>query len=408
MSAPDPASDKPILKLSKAKLGLPVPEAMLWLRRTEGTGLLRQIIRMAQLSYSPSRLTPEDYFLYALFRPGLTQDERRAFLSPARSKRLNMRLAPHALPGVQHGLIADKILAGLLFDRMGLPVAPIRAVFSTSRRVPGVRMLTRPEDIARYLAEPGVLPCFGKPAGSSLAIGGASLIELADGGTAIRLGNGQTEPLERLVKEIARNFPGGYMFQELERPAAALEPLTGPTIGTIRVTTLRLRDGPVVLYVVLKLPAAGAMIDSLVAAKPNVFALLDPETGRFLRAQDTMRMCTQTAESSPATGASLSGAAVPGLAPALELALEVHRLLPAHGVLGIDIALTDEGPLLNEVNGNPHHSIYQRAAAKGLLNPEFKPLIDEALAVTETMQAEAGTGRRRFRWLGRRGAGRTP
>ena len=407
MSAPDPASDQPILKLTKAKLAFRVPEAMLWLRQSQGTGLVRQIARMARLAYSPSRLTAEDYFLYALFRPELSQDERRAFLSQARETRLNARLAPNDLPGAQHGLISDKILSGLLFERMGLPVAPIRAAFSTTRRVPGLRMLTRPEEITLYLAEPGALPCFGKPAGSSLAIGGASLIGLTDGGAAIRLGNGQTVPLERLIAEIARNFSDGYLFQKLERPAAALEPLTGPTIGTIRVTTVRLREGPVVLYVVLKLPAAGAMIDSLIATKPSVFALLDPESGAILRAQDMLRMCTRTAETSPATGTRLSGAVVAGLAPAIELALEVHRLLPAHGVLGTDIALTDKGPLLNEVNGNPHHSIYQRAAARGLLNPEFKPLIDEALAVTEAMRTEAGLGRRRFPWLGRRSAGRT-
>lgn len=397
MSAQDSAAEAPILKLGKAKLALRVPEAMLWLRRTEGTGLLRQILRMARLAYSPSRLSPEDYFLYALFRPELSGDERRAFLSKPKAAQLNARLSPRDLPGAQHALLADKVLAGLLFERIGLPVAPIRAVFSTARQVPGLRMLARPEEVASFLAEPGALPCFGKPARSSLAIGGASLIELVDDGEAVRLGDGRTVPLERLIAEIARNFPAGYLFQELERPAPALEPLTGPTIGSLRVTTLRLREGPVALYSVLKLPAEGAMIDSLFAAKPNVFALLDPASGAILRAQNSLRMCTQTAETAPATGAPLAGALIPGLATAVELALRVHRLLPAHGVLGTDIALTDKGTVLNEVNGNPHHDLYQRAAARGLMNPEFRPLIDEALAVTAAMRLEAA--REPLQWI---------
>ena len=398
MSAPDPASARPILKLTKANLGLRVPEAMLWLRRTEGTGLLRQLGRMALVAYSPSRLTPEEYFLYALFRPELGRDERRAFLSEKRGSRLNARLSPSDLPGTQHGLIDDKILSGLLFQRMGLAVAPIRAVFSTAHLVPGMRMLTRAEEIAGYLAEPGALPCFGKPLRSSLGKGGGSLMELVDGGATIRLGSGQKVPRDRLIAEIVGNFSDGYLFQELERPAAALEPLTGPTIGTLRVTTLRLRAGPRVLYVVLKLPAAEAMIDSLFGTKPNAFALVDPDTGAILRAQDMLRMCSHATETAPVTGTRLPGAIVPGLPAALELALKVHRLLPAHGVLGVDIALTDDGPLLNEVNGNPYHSVYQRAAARGVLNPEFRPLIEEALAVTEAMRRDAGLGRRRLRW----------
>jgi hypothetical protein len=401
MSAPDPKAEQPILKLGKAKVGLRVPEAMLWLRRTEGTGLMRQIGRMARLAYSPQRLTPEEYFLFALFRPELGDDERRAFLSEARGARLNARLSPRELPGAQHGLIGDKILSGLLCQRMGLPVAPIRAVFSTTRRVPGLRMLTSAEEIAGYLAEPGALPSFGKPAASSLAIGGASLIEIAVGGGAIRLGNGETVPMQKLVAEIAANFGSGYLFQDLERPSAAIERLGGPTIGTLRVTTLRLRDGPRVLYVVLKLPAAGTMIDSLVGAKPNAVALVDPESGAIPRAQDMTRMCSHSLETAPVTGAQLPGAVLPDLPRALELALEVHRFLPAHGVLGIDIALTDKGPMLNEVNGNPHHSLYQRASARGLLNPDFRPLIDEALAVTAAMRQDAGLGRRWQR--GRRG-----
>ena len=110
-------------------------------------------------------------------------------------------------------------------------------------------------------------------------------------------------------------------------------------------------------------------------------------------------MCSHSLETAPVTGAQLAGAVLPDLPRALELALEVQQLLPSHGVLGIDIALTDEGPMLNEVNGNPHHSLYQRASARGLLNPDFRPLIDEALAVTEAMRQDAGLG---HRWLRRR------
>lgn len=170
-------------------------------------------------------------------------------------------------------------------------------------------------------------------------------------------GRDRTEPLERPAAEIAQNFHDGDLFQELERPATALESLTGPSLGWIRMTAPRPRDEPVVPCAVLKLPAEGAMIDGAVAAKPNVFALIDPDLDARLRAQDRMRMCARAAEPSPAT-----------------------RALP-----------TDKGPLLIEANGNPHRSIHHRAAARG--HPNRVQAADRRGAGGH--RGEAGRGRHR-------------
>ena len=45
------------------------------------------------------------------------------------------------------------------------------------------------------------------------------------------------------------------------------------------------------------------------------------------------------------------------------------------GMLGVDILLSDRGPLVNEVNQNPGHSAYQTAFARGLLNADFLPTL---------------------------------
>jgi D-alanine-D-alanine ligase-like ATP-grasp enzyme len=42
----------------------------------------------------------------------------------------------------------------------------------------------------------------------------------------------------------------------------------------------------------------------------------------------------------------------------------------------MDVFLTDKGPVLTEVNSSPHHSIYQTAFARGVLNDDLLPLLE--------------------------------
>jgi len=143
-------------------------------------------------------------------------------------------------------------------------------------------------------------------------------------------------------------------------------------IGTLRVVTLDAGAGPEVLYAVLKTPAPGAMVDS--AAGPlGGFASIDLASGRVLREQDRRQMGGQDIEANKTTGRTIAGETLPDFAAALDHARAAHSSLGEYGILGIDILLSDHGPLVNEANANPHHSVYQIAMARGVLNPDFLP-----------------------------------
>jgi len=79
--------------------------------------------------------------------------------------------------------------------------------------------------------------------------------------------------------------------------------------------------------------------------------------------------------SSPA--ATLAFLARPGALPdfglALALACAAHAAFPEQGIVGSDIFLSDRGPLITEINGNPHHSCYQEAHLRGMLNADHMP-----------------------------------
>jgi len=64
----------------------------------------------------------------------------------------------------------------------------------------------------------------------------------------------------------------------------------------------------------------------------------------------------------------------------LRMTAEAHRVLPKFGVIGWDIAITPEGPLIIECNANPHHMLYQLATGKGIHNPDFAEVFDRVAA----------------------------
>jgi Sugar-transfer associated ATP-grasp len=75
----------------------------------------------------------------------------------------------------------------------------------------------------------------------------------------------------------------------------------------------------------------------------------------------------------PVTGTAVEGAVLPDFHKAVELAVRAHRAVGDYGILGADILLSDRGPIVNEVNANPFHTVYQSAFSRGILNPDFLP-----------------------------------
>lgn len=383
-----------ILKTAPAPRDLDIVKAMLWVTETYGKGRFRQFAEIAAMALSPQKMQPKDYYLYGLFRPEIGPEQRKSYVFIRSGRLLNARLSPQHM-GSQSNLLHHKVLAGLLLERAGLPVMPILAYHG---RDVFARSLTRLEDaaaIAAFLAEPSNLPCFGKPVFGTFGLGVVGVLAAEDEGRVLRLTDGQVVATADLAAEIAALFPQGYIFQPLIRQHPVLEACNGLSVGMMRVVTLRLRDGPRLLYAVQRMPAAETMSDST-SGQPYVAALLDPATGRILRAQSMGKMVTSPATHSPAKGVAINTVVVPHLDRAVSVALDAHRMFPAHGVLGFDIAIREDGPVISEINSNPYHHVYQRPADRGLLHPEFRPMIDEAIAVSAEY---AATGRR----LGRPG-----
>ncbi len=380
------------MKLHHAKSFFDIKTAMAWVARSTGKSAFRQGCEMLGLLVGSQRITPEEYYLYGLWRREISAPLRRSYVSDIGSTRLNSQLSPPSELNLR-GLLGNKQLLGLTLRAAGFPVLDPLALFGDTVFQPGVPVLRDASQIAAWLARDGNLPCFGKPIVSSLGKGAASFLALSDDRSAVHLGNGATVALTTIAAEIVANYAAGYVFQPLIRQHPDVEAVTGRTVGGLRVVTLRTSTGAALLYVVQRLPAKGAMIDAANPSGPTAVMLIDDQTGRVLRAQNLFQMVISPLDASLVTGKPFADVTLPFVPQAIAMAIDVHRMLRQPGVLGFDIALSVDGPVINEVNANPYHLLYQRAAGQGLLNADFQPLISEATAIAA---ADSKPARRAF------------
>jgi Sugar-transfer associated ATP-grasp len=375
----------PILKLRRYNSTVDLGDSIRKVRALTGKSTTRQGIEILSLLGSRQRLSAADYYEYGLWRPELSREEKTAFVSSSGSNAINSKLSPMVRSSLS-GLLGNKFLTGLTLRSAGFPSQKPRALYGLGVKIPEAARLESAAEIAAWLRRDGSLPVFGKPLHQSLCIGAASYLSVEDKGKSVRLGNGKVVSIDALAAEIAANFKGGYLFEPLINQPPEVEAITGRAVGALRVVTLREPDEIRVLYVAQRLPAVGSMTDGAVLNAPFSEALIDGESGRLIRVQDMDQMPPDRLEASHVTGRAFAGVVLPFVKEAQSIACEVHRLLAKPGIMGFDIALSNTGPLINEINANPFHSIYQRSGDRGLLNPDFKPRIKAAIAYSRAIR----------------------
>ncbi|MCY4181039.1 MAG: hypothetical protein OXD48_12355, partial [Litoreibacter sp.] len=129
------------------------------------------------------------------------------------------------------------------------------------------------------------------------------------------------------------------------------------------------------LYALWKLPAPGAMSDNFWQAG-SMLAELDLATGTVKQVRCGKGVDMELVDTHPQTGKALTGFEIPHFKAALDLAVAAHGLAIDNGVLGFDIGIAQDGPVVIEGNTNPFHMLYQLATGRGALNAEFAPVFD--------------------------------
>lgn len=358
-------------------------------RASEVSGRSKESIfwEIMRFTFGPSKLADKEYFKFRLYDDKhYTPEQKKQVLGGRRNRALNLAINPSR--GVLH-ILDNKLFVERLLQGFGIPCTKTIACFVAEDRyqsMGNMRLLRDRSDLAEFLTA-APYPIFGKPLFGSLSLGSAGLTGYDPSSEKISLFDGTSMSLDGFHEQIQQNYYHvGFLFQEKISMHPDLQAYTGDAVGCFRIVTCKTPDGIAPLYAVWKIPGVGRMADNY--WRDGKIALIDVETGRVVRCQMGTGLGAQELDVIPESGLKIKGLQVPDWKSVVDLALSAASLLSDASIAGFDIAHSDAGPRVVEVNGNPDHGLFQIASGYGLLTPERQAIFDWNIEVTRKKSRE--------------------
>ena len=372
-------NDKALLAAPK-HAGAPASATMVRVSRLYGPSPLRQMREMYALRFGPGKLALPEYYSNGLYDPDIPMAAKKQYVGKIGSWLINTRLSPDLLTRTRH-FIEDKVMYTALLDRLGLPTTHTQAAAQADRNFGCIPALRTATELHQFLTSDAVYPLFGKPCAGRGSVGSALFTGVENG--EIVMGNGQRANLDAFCEEVFADFPDGFIFQTALTQHPALSEIAGSAIGTMRVVTIRDETGIRVLYTVWKVPSPTAMSDNFWQKGSMVAQVLD--SGRVGKCRIGTGLDGRWIDTHPITGQAFEGFCIPHWDAVTRTACEGHALFPEFGMVGWDVAITPDGPVLIECNDNPFHVLWQLANGQGIRNPDFMHAFDKAAAFSNQM-----------------------
>ena len=181
---------------------------------------------------------------------------------------------------------------------------------------------------------------------------------------------------ELLLRLTERSRHRPLIVQPRLRPHADLRDFTAGALPTVRVLTCLDANGePEVIGAIMRTSiGANKTVDNLHAG--GIAAAADLATGRLSKATNLgSDASVGWFAIHPDTNAAIDGRVLPCWPEVKSAAMAAHRAFCDRVVIGWDIAILDDGPIIVEGNGNPDLDILQRFMRKGLREHRFGALL---------------------------------
>ncbi|WP_298398670.1 sugar-transfer associated ATP-grasp domain-containing protein [Sphingobium sp.] len=190
---------------------------------------------------------------------------------------------------------------------------------------------------------------------------------------------------------------GGVIQQRLPTHPALVD-LSPGALPTLRIVTcLNEESVPEICAIALRLSAGGPRpVDNFNAG--NLVLAVDDKGRCGIAWRSGGKRPPSRHSRHPATGAAIEGMTIPDLAAARALAMRAHdRFRAGFTVIGWDIGLTAQGPVLIEGNWNPGTDIVQLVEGRGIAQSRLGELYRHALAQLPASQWRAAPALQRDR-----------
>ena len=314
-----------------------------------GVGIGRQAFQQYQAAIR-CRIPPDKYYLYSLYND---PDHIDQYISTTQWGRLLETILSVQGTDVA-ALLDDKRASYRHFSEHGLPTLSVLAEFEDGTTVPRAWTVNTP------------LPkrdLFSKPIGKRQGMGARRWIFMG-AGRGYRTEEGEVIGQENLLGRLeAQSRNDVILLQERARNHPKIRALTGPTLAAMRIFTMRPPGGaPEYLSGLIGLPLKDIVANNFIPEFAVIGASINDRTGRLGPAyRKKLNQVMDPIDVHPTSGVRIEGFRVPDWTDAKQLALRAHRTLRNIALVGWDIALTTDGPVIIEGNKTPGGDSFQVA-----------------------------------------------
>ncbi len=374
------------------KTQAPGLEYLHWIQvaAAQGKGLGGLVREIAGLMWGPGKLQPNEYFMYKLYddqRYGA--DMKKTFLGAQRHHEL---LAALDMPWPK--IANDKPTLTALLRGHELPIPDTQAMRHADRTFPGAKSLANRDDVVRFLRNDATYPLFTKPVASACSLGVANIESYDADADCLVTADGRQVPVEDFADQAEQYATDGYLFQTRLTPHPEIAAIVGNRISTVRMFVLVDDNGPVLLRAAWKIPGEATVADNF--WRPgNMLGGVDVETGNVTRVLMRTAKGTEPVDEHPVTGAKFADLKFPEWDAMRALVMRGAAAVPSCHLQGWDVALTDRGPVLIELEGDGGDAIMEQLCFDtGLLQGRYLDFLNKAM---ERRKETAKAAKRRNR-----------
>lgn len=163
-------------------------------------------------------------------------------------------------------------------------------------------------------------------------------------------------------REFYQKLISERMFlEEVIRQCGAMASLNPSSVNTIRVMTHNIDDDPTIFFSSVRVGNGNTVVDNFHSG--GMSAVVDCDTGIVTGAALDKSM--RRFEQHPVTGVTFKGFQIPDWEQVKQMVWTACRMHPEMTVIGWDVAITDNGPILIEGNRRPGFDMVQMLDNQG-------------------------------------------
>jgi hypothetical protein len=338
-------------------------DLLVYAARASGRSVLKIQSDFNKMAKSSSRLNLVEYVRHGLFRhDSFTDEQRAAYIS----NDLHWDFTHKCNDQSWSGAAEDKVLATVLLSSGGVPVPEIIGVIDRSRRIyPGIDKVSTADqlrDIVLANLDGGL---FGKITGGMVSFG-VFRIEEADATHILCAGHDRMSYDTFLDEFVGTN---SYVLQRTLSNHSDFDGYAS-ALATVRMINMVTEDGVFCPQAIIKLPQGSNIADAF--WRPgNLAGEVDVETGvvRSVRERGAFEMSVY--EDHPVKPG-LMGMKLPHWDKLLEINANAAQIFAPIKYQPTDIAITQDGPMVVELNYGGGFDLPQYASGRGMMTPEVR------------------------------------